>query len=67
MQSTLSKWRETMSVIEESWNDETARDFYTHSLGEVEPVMSRMIASLQEAVELARTLEKKLFDPGAFE
>lgn len=67
LQSTLSKWRESTALAEESWNDETARTFYTHSLGEVEPVISRMITSLQEAVDLVRTLEKKLYDSDAFE
>ena len=65
MQSTLSHWRETASVIEELWKDETAKNFYVQSLGEVEPVMIRMIASLQEAMDLVRTIEKKVIDPDA--
>ena len=63
MQSTLSRWIETTSAIEELWNDETAKNFYVQSLGEVGPVMTRMIASLQEAVDLVRTIEKKVTDP----
>ena len=63
MQSTLSRWTETTSAIEELWNDETAKTFYAQSLGEVGPVITRMIASLQEAVDLVRTIEKKVTDP----
>ncbi len=63
MQSTLSRWNETTSAIQELWNDETAKNFYVQSLGDVEPVMTRMIASLQEAVDLVRTIEKKVTDP----
>ena len=62
LQSTLSKWRESVALIEESWNDETARDYQSNSLGDVESVLTRMITSLQEASELVRTLEKKLRD-----
>lgn len=63
MQSTLSRWNDTTSGIQELWNDETAKNFYVQSLGDVEPVMTRMIASLQEAVDLVRTIEKKVTDP----
>ncbi len=63
MQSTLSRWIETTSAIEELWNDETAKTFYVQSLGEVGPVITRMIASLQEAADLVRTIEKKVTDP----
>jgi len=62
LQSLLSKWRGTTATIEESWNDQTARDFYSQSLGDVEPTISRMIASLQEAVELARSIERQVAD-----
>ena len=67
LQSTLSKWRETTLAIQEPWNDETAKDFYAHSLGDVEPIMMRLIASLQEAVTLVQSIEKKVLDPAAYE
>jgi uncharacterized protein YukE len=67
LQSTLSKFRENLDEIQESWNDATAKEYYVQSLGDVEPVASRMIASLQEAVELVRTIEKKLVDTDAYE
>jgi uncharacterized protein YukE len=67
LQSTLGKFRESLDEIQESWNDNTAKEYYVHSLGEVEPVASRMIASLQEAVELVRSIEKKLVDTDAYE
>ncbi|MEQ1828588.1 MAG: hypothetical protein ABL921_21685 [Pirellula sp.] len=66
MRSTLSKWRETSAIVEESWNDSTAKGFYHQSLGTVEPVFNRMMASLQDAAELVRSIEKKVADPGMF-
>lgn len=67
LQSTLGKWRETTSTIEEQWNDATAKAFYTQSLGEIEPVLTRMIATLQESVEMVQSIEKRVFDPGLYE
>ena len=62
LQSTLSKWRESTDIIEETWNDETAKTFYTQSLGDVEPVFKRMMASLLEAADLVHKIEKMVVD-----
>jgi len=67
LQSTLSKWGESTNIIEESWNDETARSFYVQSLGDVEPVFKRMMASLLEAADLVHKIEKMVVDPDKFE
>ena len=67
LQSTLSKWRESTDTIEETWNDETAKNFFTQSLGEVEPVIKRMMASLFEAAEMVHKLEKLVLDTDKYE
>jgi hypothetical protein len=67
LQSTLSKWGESTSVIEESWNDETAKSFYTQSLGDVEPIFKRMMTSLLEAADLVHKIEKMIVDSDKFE
>ena len=67
LQSTLSKWGESTSVIEESWNDETAKTFYTQSLGDVEPIFKRMMTSLLEAADLVHKIEKMVVDSDKFE
>jgi len=67
LQSTLSKWGESTNIIEESWNDETARSFYVQSLGDVEPVFKRMMASLLEAADLVHKIEKMVVDSDKFE
>ena len=67
LQSTLSKWRESTDTIEETWNDETAKNFFTQSLGDVEPVIKRMMASLLEASEMVHKLEKMVLDTDKYE
>jgi uncharacterized protein YukE len=67
LQSTLSSWREKAATVQEAWNDETAKEFHSQSLGDIEPVITRMIASLQEAIELVRSFEKKVVDPNVWE
>jgi hypothetical protein len=67
LQSTLSKWGESTSIIEESWNDETAKTFYTQSLGDVEPIFKRMMTSLLEAADLVHKIEKMVVDSDKFE
>ncbi len=67
LQSTLSKWRESTDTIEETWNDETAKNFFTQSLGDVEPVIKRMMASLLEAAEMVHKLEKMVVDIDKYE
>ena len=67
LQSTLSKWGETTAIIEETWNDETAKTFYTQSLGEVEPVLKRMMSSLLEAADLVHKMEKMVVDTDKYE
>lgn len=67
LQSTLSKWGESTSIIEESWNDETAKSFYTQSLGDVEPIFKRMMTSLLEAADLVHKIEKMVVDTDKFE
>jgi len=67
LQSTLSKWGESTNIIEESWNDETARSFYVQSLGDVEPVFKRMMESLLEAADLVHKIEKMVVDSDKFE
>lgn len=67
LQSTLSKWRESTDTIEETWNDETAKNFFTQSLGDVEPVIKRMMASLLEAAEMVHKLEKMVLDTDKYE
>ena len=67
LQSTLSKWGESTSVIEESWNDETAKTFYTQSLGDVEPIFKRMMTSLLEAADLVHKIEMMVVDSDKFE
>ena len=67
LQSTLSKWGESTTIIEESWNDETAKSFYTQSLGDVEPIFKRMMTSLLEAADLVHKIEKMVVDTDKFE
>ncbi len=67
LQSTLSKWGESRSTIEESWNDETAKSFYNQSLGDVEPIFKRMMTSLLEAADLVHKIEKMVVDSDKFE
>ena len=67
LQSTLSKWRESTDSIEETWNDETAKSFYSQSLGDVEPVIKRMMASLLEAADVVHKMEKMVVDIDKYE
>jgi len=67
LQSTLSKWGETIAIVEEAWNDETAKGFYLQSIGDVEPVIKRMMSSLIEGADLVHKMEKMLFDPDKHE
>ena len=67
LQSTLSRWRESTDSIEETWNDETAKSFYTQSLGDVEPVIKRMMASLLEAADVVHKMEKMVVDIDKYE
>lgn len=62
LQSTLSKWGETTAITEESWNDETAKSFYSQSLGDVEPVIKRMMVALLAAADLVHKMEKMVVD-----
>lgn len=54
-------------MLEESWNDETAKSFQTQCLASVEPVIKRMMNSLLDAVELVQKMEKLVVDPEKFE
>ena len=67
LQSTLSKWRESTDIIEETWNDETAKSFTTQNLGDVEPVIKRMMASLLEAADVVHKMEKMVVDIDKYE
>jgi hypothetical protein len=67
LQSSLSAWREAVALVDESWNDETAKSYRTQNLGDVELALSRMIGALQDAAEIVRGFEKKVFDPGMYE
>jgi uncharacterized protein YukE len=67
LQSTLSKWRESTDTIQETWNDDTASAFHTQSLGDVEPVIKRMMSSLLEATDLVQKMEKLVFDTDRFD
>lgn len=67
LQSSLSKWRESTDIIEETWNDETAKSFTTQNLGDVEPVIKRMMASLLEAADVVYKMEKRVLDTGKHE
>ena len=67
LQSTLSQWGETTDIIEELWNDETAKSYSTQYLGDVEPVVKRMMASLLEAADMVHKMEKMLADTDKYE
>ena len=67
LQSTLSKWGESTNTIQETWNDDTAKTFQTQSLGDVEPVLKRMMSSLLEAADLVHKMEKMVLDTDRFE
>lgn len=62
LQSTLNRWREADRKVEESWSDATAQKFKAENLRSVEPLLGRIIASLQEANELVRSIEKRVTD-----
>lgn len=67
LQSALSKWGESTDIIQETWNDETAKSFYAQSLGEVEPVLKRMMSTLLEAADLVHKMEKMVVDTDRYE
>ena len=67
LQSTLSKWGEVTATVEESWNDDTAKSFQSQSLGDVEPVLKKMMNSLLDAVDIVHKMEKMVLDPDKFE
>ena len=54
-------------MVEESWNDTTSQEFYQQQLGEVEPIMTRMIAILQEAIDKVQSFEKRVVDTDKFD
>ncbi|MBU6175234.1 MAG: hypothetical protein KGQ60_15600, partial [Planctomycetes bacterium] len=62
LRSTLNQWRESQMLVEESWNDETAQRFREEHLSDAESILNRTIASLQEACDLIRKIEKKSSD-----
>lgn len=67
LQSNLSKWTEATAIVQESWNDETAKSFQGQYLADVEPVFKRMMNSLLDAVSLVQKIEKLVDDPDKFE
>ncbi len=67
LQSTLSKWGEVTAIVEESWNDDTAKTFQSQCLSDVEPVLKRMMNSLLDAVDMVNKMEKMVVDPDKFE
>ncbi len=62
LQSTLNRWREAQATVAESWGDQTAQKFHEENLRGSEEVLQRTMISLQEAAELVRSFEKKVFD-----
>ena len=67
LQSTLSQWGETTDIIEELWSDKTAKSYFTQYLGDVEPVVKRMMASLLEAADMVHKMEKMVADTDKYE
>ncbi len=67
LQSTLSKWAESSAIVEESWNDETAKSFQSQSLSDIEPILKRMMNALLDAADLVHKMEKLVVDTDKFE
>lgn len=62
LRSALNQWREAQATVAESWSDDTARKFHEENLSEADGTISRVIAALQEAAEVVRSIEKKVAD-----
>ena len=45
------------------WQDQQARRFFQQHVEPIEPTIARLIAGLNESIDVARDLEKKLSDP----
>ena len=58
---------ETTDIIEELWSDKTAKSYFTQYLGDVEPVVKRMMASLLEAADMVHKMEKMVADTDKYE
>lgn len=60
--SSLNGWRDATAGVQEVWNDATAQSFYGEHFRDTEQTLTRMIASLHEAAELVRTMERAVAD-----
>ncbi len=67
LQSTLSKWGESSAIVEESWNDATAKTFQSQNLSDIEPIFKRMMNALLDATDLVQKMEKLVVDTDKFE
>lgn len=58
------RWNEAVVAINESWSDQTAQKFHDENLSTVNECFVRLVAGLQEATELVRSIEKQVRDDG---
>lgn len=62
LQSDLNAWREAVANVNDSWSDATSEKFMQENFLDTEGTFTRLIASLQEAAELVRSIEKRVGD-----
>jgi hypothetical protein len=64
LQKPLAKRSQRMAManVKESWSDATAEKFMQENFLDTEGTFTRLIASLQEAAELVRSIEKRVGD-----
>lgn len=60
--SSINTWRESMSSVEEIWNDATARTFYKENFTGIEETLSRVTVAIQEGAEMVRSFERAMED-----
>jgi hypothetical protein len=62
LEASLKGWRESLVEVQEVWKDTTAMRYYAENCAEVEGILLRAIAVLQESADQVRDMEKRVAD-----
>ncbi len=64
LKNLAHRWNDSVVAVGEHWADATAKKFHDENLGTVNECFARLTASLQEATEFVRKIEKQVGDHG---
>ncbi|MFN7874108.1 MAG: hypothetical protein ACK5PB_02235 [Pirellula sp.] len=64
LKNLVHRWNDSVVSVSEFWADATAKKFQDENLATINESFARLMASLQEATELVRKIEKQVGDHG---